>query len=292
MSREQLFDSTVLPKTRREFLEQAGAAGFALPVLTIERERHTGPFRKLTWDLLPVDDAATEPVRVVTEALDGADTVDTQIVNDQTQADPQGRTSFGLQGTLDGEGRIGMKAMPWLASRWTAPSTGEYDINAVYSVEGEYLQEPIEGADTSVAMTAEPNVAILDESGGVAKEQSMSDIHLINGEPQDEADEEIVEFLAYRLVAPYLGPIGRLIAKFVIELSPEVFEISEGTIGGRSGKTGRIEYEFEAEEGETYEIRFTTPGGFVGKAPDDDVEIRSILSADYTLESFWILRKS
>jgi hypothetical protein len=169
----------------------------------------------------------------VTEALDGADTVDTQIVDDQTQVDPQGRTSFGLQGTLDGEGRIGMKAMPWLASRWTAPNTGEYDIHAVYSVEGEYLQELIEGADTSVAMTAEPNVAILDESGGVAKEQSMSDIHLINGEPQDKADEEILEFLAYRLLAPYLGPIGRLIAKFVIELSLGVFEIMrERSVGG------------------------------------------------------------
>jgi hypothetical protein len=44
LGHEQLPDSAVLPKTRREFLGQAGAAGFALPVLTTERERHTGPF--------------------------------------------------------------------------------------------------------------------------------------------------------------------------------------------------------------------------------------------------------
>lgn len=194
---------------------------------------------------------------------------------------------------------LAMNATPWLESRWTAPSTGTYSLTTEYETEGVYIQDSFNDTDDDVRIsgTTAINAATMDSVQTVVKEISHADFSKSNTQFVQTVAEQLFEFLATNLVAPYFGPIGKIMANFLIEFVVGIIEALvdvekwyyRNIFGGPA--TNQVQYRFTAEEGKTYRFRFSTPGCFTGKSLSYNAGFRAGISTDYSLTKFEIVQE-
>lgn len=258
--------------SRRSFLQSLPATA-GLPI-GIRGFRETQVRR---WNLLPFERAVANPVRTAEQGVRG-DFESFTVREKSTEAEQSGATEFHVGGLLSGTGKAAMNGSSILSTTWTPPETGWYTISAKYTTLGEYVHRPARDPHADFSVTAESNLAVLNETRDrVIEQQTRPDLGSGSSSLSEKAATELLEFLAYRLVAPFLGILGKLIAKVIIEAAGALITTEEplgrdpGTQDFQRSRMNpaKIEFEFPARADQTYNVQFTTLGGCSGKYDDE-----------------------
>lgn len=224
------------------------------------------------------------------------------ISNDERQAidNTESRASAGstpnsyfeLDGMIDGRGTLGMSTGATFTSYWRAPADGRYTVSAAYFGTGAYQYAPPEDEKRDYTIYFASNLSISENCHEVIATRTHPDLRHANQGLRERAAEELLEFLAYRLVAPYLGLVGRFIAKQLIDwmIDLDFRKPTEGSFFIDPAEPHVLDLTFDAQEGETYALQFTPSIGFVGESKADWI-LTSDVEAKYLLDSLSIRRE-
>lgn len=200
--------------------------------------------------------------------------------------------SFSLEGLIDGTGTLAMNTGATFTSYWTPPTSGEYEVTAGYFGVGAYNFAPPDDQHRDYAICFESNLSVIRDCEHVESSITSPDLRHRNNGLGAAAAERLLEFLAYSLVAPYLGLVGQSIAqaiiKWAIELEPR--DPTSGDFFIDPGSPHDVSISFTAFEGETYAIQYTPSIGFVGESKEDWI-LTSEVDANYHLDSLGIERQ-
>lgn len=217
---------------------------------------------------LPIQETAGLPAEPQSSGITGDDEVH-ELANRAT-FDSNSRTHLEVDGALVGDGRLGMNAASAFRTYWRAPETGTYRLSAAYWGNGGYEYAPRATDGRDYALCSETNLAVFDGDRAVAHETHPDLQHRTGGLGASVA-EQLLEFLAYRLVAPYLGLVGGLIARVLIDwaIDLEPRDPTEGGFLGDPFDPTRITTEFDAIAGRVYRLQVTPSVGFAGRSTID-----------------------
>ncbi|MFC7132736.1 MULTISPECIES: hypothetical protein [Salinibaculum] len=175
-----------------------------------------------------------------------------------------------VYGAMDGTGRFGMNAGAAFRTYWRAPESGTYTLSATYWGNGAYEYHPPDNSKRDYTLCSETNLAVINADSVVA-ETTRPDLQRGNRGLQRAAAEELLEFLAYRLVSPYLGLVGGLIARALIEWAIDLDrrDPTTGSFLTTSLDPYHVDVQFTATEGTVYEFQVTPSVGFAGRSRAD-----------------------
>jgi len=197
-----------------------------------------------------------------------------------------------LEGTSYGTGQMAANGGGFYQTAWKAPETGTYRVTANYWGFGGYSYAPQDNENRDVSITFESNLGILNPSATrVLTQRTQPDLRERNAKMATEVAEQLLEFLAGRLISVYLGVIGGFIARQVIswaiELTPR--QKRSGSFSIDRYDTRQISVNLEAQKGETYLIQFTPSVGWSAHSRVDDI-LNVNGDAKYYLENFSLKR--
>jgi len=206
---------------------------------------------------------------------------------DESEVEAAIPTRTKLEGWLSGDGGIAMNAGTNHGCLWEAPETGEYEISVTYHAWGGYAFGPPDTRNHKYTACSETNIAAIHNCDTVVSSETEPHLRVGRSGLATEVAETLLEELASRLIKPFLGPIGSIIADIVIswaidlQLPPE----TEGGFPGDILEEYTISTTFPAVEGKTYNLQFTTSTGFSAET-DIDWEMFGDITANYRLLSF------
>jgi hypothetical protein len=246
------------------------------------KERETNNSASTDLGRLPIKKVQAKPARAETRGISG-EGERKNITTRESEAKDSGFSSFSLDGMIDGTGTLAMNAGALFIAPWRAPETGEYSVSATYWGHGGYEYDPASNDDRDYTVCSEVNLAAIQDRDRVVEEHTEPTFRVGNNGLKEEAAEQLLEFLATRLITPYLGVIGSFIAKRVIDWAIELNfrEPSEDSFFIENTDPNQIEITFFANEGEIYNIQFTPSIGFVGKSYVDWILISKVISTYY-----------
>lgn len=217
---------------------------------------------------LPIQETVALPAEPQSSGIRGDDEV--HALTNRATFDSKQKTHLEVDGALVGDGRLGMNAAGAFRTYWQAPETGTYRLSAAYWGNGGYEYWPAAEDGREYTLCSETNLAVFDGDHPVAHETHPDLQHRTDALGTNVA-EQLLEFLAYRLVAPYLGLVGGLIARalidWVIDLEPP--DPTKDGFSGNPFEPTQITTEFDAVAGQVYRFQVTPSVGFAGRSTTD-----------------------
>jgi len=235
---------------------------------------------------LPIHRAISLPAKAETRGIDETEARDIDARKSTTSGGSIPESSFHLEGLIDGTGVLAMNTGAAFTSYWEPPTTGEFVATGAYFGGGEYEYAPQNDSQRDYTLCFESNISVIKNCQQVVASSTQPDLRHGNSGIQREAAENLLEYLAYALVAPYLGIVGRFIAKAIISWAIEL-DMKDSTQGSffiDPSEPHETEVSFTAREGELYAIQYTPSIGFVGESYEDWL-LTSQTRANYYLDS-------
>jgi hypothetical protein len=242
-----------------------------------------------TTGSLPIQETEGLPSEPQSSGITGDDR--THILANQASVSNESEAHLTVDGALVGTGKLGMNAGAAFRTYWQAPESGTYTLTATYWGNGGYEYAPRENSGRDYALCSETNLAVF-AGGQTVTDRTRPDLQRGNSGLQTEAAEQLLEFLAYRLIASSLGIVGGLIARVVIDWAIEL-EQRDPTTGSfltTSLDPYTVDVQFRATEGQVYQLQLTPSVGFAGRSSKDwhtTAKVESI----YRLEGLSIRRE-
>jgi hypothetical protein len=236
---------------------------------------------------LPVQETAALPAEPQSSGITGDDEVHT--LANRVTFDSERKAHLEVDGALVGDGRLGMNAAGAFRTYWRAPETETYRLSAAYWGNGGYEYAPAATDGRDYALCSETNLAAFDDDGRAVAHETHPDLqHRTDGLGTNVA-EQLLEFLAYRLVAPYLGLVGGLIARVLIDwaIDLEPRDQTEGGFMGDPFDPTLITTEFDAVADRVYRLQVTPSVGFAGRSTID-WHTTALVESIYRLEGLSI----
>lgn len=217
---------------------------------------------------LPIQETAALPAEPQSSGITGDDEI--HALTNRAAFDSDQETHLEIDGALVGDGRLGMNAAGAFRTYWRAPETRRYRLTAAYWGNGGYEYAPAATDGRDYALCSETNLAVFDGDRAVAHE-THPDLQHRTGGLGTTAAEQLLEFLAYRLIAPYLGLVGGLIARALIgwAIDLESRDPTEGGFLGDPFDPTQVITEFDAVAGRVYRLQVTPSVGFAGRSTVD-----------------------
>jgi len=238
---------------------------------------------------LPIQETEGLPAEPQASGITGDDRI--HILTNRASVSDESRAHLTVDGALVGTGTLGMNAGAMFRTYWRAPESGTYTLTATYWGNGGYEYTPRENRDRDYTLCSETNLAVLAGDRTVTH-QTRPDLQRGTGGLQTEAAEQLLEFLAYRLIAPYLGIVGSLIAKavinWVIELNRR--DPTTGSFLTTALDPYTVSVQFDATEGQVYQLQVTPSVGFAGQS-HADWQTTAKVESIYRLEGLSIRRQ-
>jgi hypothetical protein len=238
---------------------------------------------------LPVHSAVALPAKATARGIRGDEGEHVDVTRSEATGGttPTGRVE--LEGLIDGTGTLAMNGGTAFTSYWTAPETGTYTATAAYFGTGAYDYAPVDDEERDYTICLESNLSVLRDCREVVASTTRPDLRHANDGMRERVAEQLLETLAYALVAPYLGPVGRIVAKAIVEwvVDLELREPTSGSFFIDPASPQETAVTFSAREGETYAVTYTPSVGFAGESRADWV-LTSTVQAKYLLDALRI----
>ncbi|MDS0255820.1 hypothetical protein [Haloarcula argentinensis] len=208
---------------------------------------------------------------------------------EESNVDPGIHSRTYLEGHLGGDGGIAMNAGTNQGCLWEAPETGHYEVSATYHGWGSYTFGPPETQNHKYTACSETNIAAIRNCETVVSSDTRPHLRVGRAGLATEVAETLLEELASRLVKPFLGLVGSIIADLIISWAIDL-RLPTETQGGFPGdilEEYTISTTFSASKGEIYNLQLTTSSGFSAKT-DIDWNMFGAIDAHYRLLSMEI----
>lgn len=161
------------------------------------------------------------------------------------------------------KGEFGMSAGANFGTFWKAPTDGEYTVTAEYGGKGSYLG-PGEDPGWDFVAAGGLGLAVSERPGKKIAGSTVRHLNSANEGIRTQVAEKLLETIALRLVSPYFGVVGTLIARaligWAIDLEPP--NPNRGQFLIKPWEPQQIETSFMAEKDEIYKIDFAPVIGF------------------------------
>lgn len=288
---------------RRDVLRQAGA-GVTAGITTLSGCSSTSPLPNAASEFnpdqystglgeLPIHDTSTA-TDVGYENLDQAHVLQTEKA---ARATKSGEIELNLSGAIDAKaanGTLGMSAGASCGTFWQAPADGTYYLSVTYTGEGGYLVMPPDDAGRDYTISSGITLAVLKNPEEERAARSMQLMQ--HGSPgiRRRVAEELLEFLAFRLVAPHLGLVGKLIAKALINWTIDIpaRRPNTGQFQFYPRDPGRLTVAFTAKENRIYKLQFAPVMGFTMRSYRKRWAVpKAFMDSTYELNPLSISRK-
>jgi hypothetical protein len=194
--------------------------------------------------------------------------------------------TLGIGGHLDGAGKFAISGGPYVETEWTAPRSGEHIVTATYRARATGSQEVFNDNATNVATPLNTNIAVMNADSDELAAKTFLDHGVDGPDIDEELLEEVLSFFAGRLLAPYLGPIGRIVAGFVLDYVIDWIIPNDRPEAVAIDRTYTRQLRFWPEKGRTYRLRFSTIGGFSGTSHQRSGGFRATVSRETILQEF------
>ncbi|MBO4246927.1 hypothetical protein IL252_03715 [Halomicrobium sp. IBSBa] len=258
-----------------------------------EAETRTATPRRIepvsTIGSVPIHETEQLPAEPQSSGITGDD--QTHALTNRASVSNDSEAHLTVDGALVGTGTLGMNASAAFRTYWRAPESGTYTLTASYWGNGAYEYAPRENRNRDYTLCSETNLAVLTNDRTVAH-QTRPDLQRANRGLQTRAAEQLLEFLAYRLVAPYVGVVGSLIARAVINwaIDLERRDPTAGSFLTTALDPYTVEVQFTATAGTVYQFQVTPSVGFAGESHADQHTAAKVESI-YHLEGLSVRRE-
>lgn len=209
--------------------------------------------------------ALSEVDSVTATATDGLDDTDTDVQTKRAETEGSDRIELEVYGGImdHSVGTFGMSAGATMGTFWRAPSDGEYEITATYGGKGTY-SGPEENPGWDYTVSAGIGLSVLRSP---QQDVASRTVRLLNGgNPGIETQiaEKLIESLALRLVSPYLGLVGTIIARAILSWAVDLEPLApnRGRFLIKPWEPEETALSFAATKGDIYRIDVAPFVGF------------------------------